>query len=128
MIEIHQAYVCCVETDIRAKWDLNSSERKVIWNNTHEAIMLMYFYMNQAEKEANLITDISVRDCVVLAIKTGIASLANGKARHVVIGLTLASVGDVLGDAVNHYWKSKNYLELARIYGKIADEQQEKLY
>lgn len=104
------------------------NERDEIWRKWHLCIKWMNFHLDQAEKEAEQITNIDVKKATLGAIKVGICSMSTKSLYAVAIGAVLGAVSEIAGDSYTHYIDSRSQLNEAKVYALMADDLQEQLW
>jgi hypothetical protein len=107
---------------------LTKEERDKIWLEIHLCIKKMYIFMEKAEEEAKLITDIDVRDATVGAIEGAIAGFAGLRPYSIVVGACLGTLGRIAGSSYIHFVQSKDYVKEAAYFADRAQYLENKLW
>ena len=107
---------------------LSDCERNKIMREIEFAINRMYGCLDCAEFEASMIADVDLREGAIGAIEGAIAGLGGRSPYTVVIGGCLGALSRLAGNSCRHYMRSRDYVEDARTYAKIADKLQERLW
>lgn len=107
---------------------LSQQERQQIWNKMHFAVKKMNYYMSQASREAQQITNVNVREATIAAIEGAICGLAGSSPASVICCGCFGALARIGGDACRHFLRSKDYVREAEIWARVADELQERLW
>lgn len=107
---------------------LTQKERDRIWDEIHFAIRRMNHCMAQADKEADLISDIDIEYATKAAISGAIAGISTRNVYGVFITSCLNTIGCIAGDAYWHFRESRRFVEQAEHYAYQADGLQERLW
>jgi hypothetical protein len=107
---------------------LSDQERERIYNECQFAIKKMYRFMDKADREAQKIACIDVREATVSAVEGAICGLGGRTPYSVVIGGCLGALARIGGDSFRHFIACADYVEQAEMYAMIADDLQERLW
>lgn len=106
---------------------LTDEQRQNIWIRIHFAIKKMYYWLEEAEKEAGQITDVDMRELMVAAVKGAIAGTSTRNPYAVAISAGLAVIAEQADCSLRHWLNARDCLREAEYYADVADDLQEKL-
>ena len=120
----------CTSSQIVHMYEMRLSEREraKIHEKCKFAIQKMYRRLDLAEREARQIKDINIRNITVGIIEGAIGGLSGRSPYTVIVGGCLGALARVSGDAYVHFRNSKDHLQDAEEYARIADDLQERLW
>lgn len=107
---------------------IGQKERDRIWQEIHLAVIRMRSCLSNADREASKITDVNIRRMTKSAIQGAIGGLAGRTPYTVIIGGCYGALAHIGGEAYSHFMKSRDHVQEAEVYARIADQLQKRLW